>query len=282
MSYTAYAEIGFVGLLDTAPADWRNFGANPPTLSIGTVATSISRYGLEPDGRGTLHAAEFGIQSVILSQPADYGSQLTFPTYLGTDHVPRWRIVLLPDGFVIPPEYGGGGAFGQVGPGNMFNYTDADHTGFSLADVRYTSSTHVAGSVTFGNLTLSTRDTVYTIADNAASAAGLTGLSTAIRNVASARNALENVMTNGMTLLDYGINHTGGSAALGHSTFDRMAQQYMISSGNAFNVPLSRKRSIPAIQQRRILLMESFAVFEWSEPFVRMGSSRLAPAFYFP
>ncbi|TPK54918.1 hypothetical protein FJ546_29260 [Mesorhizobium sp. B2-4-19] len=234
MSYFAYAQIALVGLHQTHPADWPNYGASPPTLSIGPVATNIAKYGLGLGLNSNLEAEEFTITSVITTKPADYGSSFTFATDNGgTDSHIKWQVVELPDGFVIPSDLGGGGAFGSVGPGNLFNYTDADHTGFSLSGVRYDQSTDVAGGLTFGNLSLTTKDTVYTIADNAASAAGLNGLSTAIKNVAAAKNALENVVTNGMQLLDYGIKHSGDPTA--YKTFDGMAQSFMNGASATFN-----------------------------------------------
>ncbi|WP_050999380.1 hypothetical protein [Bradyrhizobium elkanii] len=233
MSYFAYAEIALAGLHQTPPADWPNYGANSPYLSIGPVMTSIAKYGLGLGPNGGLEAEEFTITSVITTKPADYGTLFTFATDGGTDSRSKWQVVELPDGFVIPPALGGGGAFGSVGPGNLFNYTDADHTGFSLSGVRYTQSTDVVGGLTFGNLTVTTKDTVYTIADNAAAALGLNGLSTAIKNVAAAQSALENVVTNGMQLLDYGIKHSGDATS--YKTFDGMAQAFMNGASATFN-----------------------------------------------
>lgn len=151
---------------------------------------------------------------------------------VGTTFYGYGTTFLIMDPSLIPPEYYIP-PYGTTGPGGMFNYTGPDHTGFSLSGVRYDQSTDMVGGFTFGNLTLSTKDTVYTIVDNAAAAVGLNGLSTAIKNVAAAKNALENVVTNGMQLLDYGIKHSGD--ALSYKQYDAMAQAYMNGASATFN-----------------------------------------------
>lgn len=147
----------------------------------------------------------------------------------------------------IPPQYLLSQA-GTTGPGGIFSFLNGDQTGVRFGPVTYTSSTDMAGSLTYGNLTVATNDTKYTILENAARAAGFTGLSTAIKNVASAKSALDNVMTGGMELFQYGIEHFSDPFA--QRNFDAMATQYMNGAAKTFNDALINQTLYPGNPDR--------------------------------
>ena len=133
--------------------------------------------------------------------------------------------------------------FGTTGPGGMFSFVDSDHTGVRFGPVSYNASTDVAGSLTYNNLTINTNSTILSLADNAAKAAGFTGLSTAINNVAAVKNALANVVTGGMQLLNYGIKNFSDPYA--EANFDAMATQYMNGAAKTFNDALINQTLYP-------------------------------------
>lgn len=136
----------------------------------------------------------------------------------------------------IPSQYYNP-AFGTTGPGGIFSYTDAQHNEVTFGPVKYDFSTDVAGSVSFGSLTASTKDTAYTLIENAFNAAGYSGLSTAIKNVVTAKNALENVVTKSMNLLSEGIKGVG-DPYFSHRDFDAQAEQLLRGAGATFQQAL--------------------------------------------
>ncbi|MGY3576867.1 hypothetical protein [Bradyrhizobium sp. USDA 4504] len=143
----------------------------------------------------------------------------------------------------IPSQYYNP-SFGTTGPGGMFSYTDAQHNEMMFGPVNYDFSTDIAGSVSLGSLTVSTKDTMYTLVENAAAAAGFSGLSTAIKNVVAAKNALEKVMTDGMQLLSDGIKGVG-NPYFSHRGFDARVEQFMQGADDTFQQALIDQTLFP-------------------------------------
>jgi hypothetical protein len=142
----------------------------------------------------------------------------------------------------IPPQYLLS-QVGTTGPGGIFSFQNADQTGVHFGPVTYTSSTDVAGSLTYKDLTVATTDTIWTLTENGLRALGYTGLSTAIKNVASAKSALENVVTDGMKLLQYGIKNF--SSPFAQRNFDDMATKYMNGASKIYTDALINQTIFP-------------------------------------
>lgn len=136
----------------------------------------------------------------------------------------------------IPAQYSRS-AFGTTGPNGMFSYTNPQHDEVTFGPVKFDFSTDIVGSIMFGDLIVSTKDTIYTLAENAAAAAGFSGLSTAIKNSVAAKNALENFVPNAMQLLNTGIKDFG-SPHLSYSAFNGQAEQLMLGAGDTFEQSL--------------------------------------------
>ncbi|RWC40377.1 MAG: hypothetical protein EOS55_27995 [Mesorhizobium sp.] len=152
--------------------------------------------------------------------------------------------VVIDDPTQIPSQYLAS-QFGQTGPGGVFSFLDSDHTGIRFGAVHYDVSTDVAGSLTYNNLTVGANDTIYTLAENAMANVGLSGLSTAIKNVASVKTALDHVVTGGMGLVKYGIEHIDDPYGYYHGQFDAMASAYFKDSADTFNDALISQTLYP-------------------------------------
>jgi Ca2+-binding RTX toxin-like protein len=169
------------------------------------------------------------VVAATFTRPNDYGAR--FELHNLDPYI--WTQFAVEDSFIIPPELGGGSPYGTTGPNGIFAYNNAEKTEVKFGPTKYDFSSDVVGSVNFGSLVVSTQDTLYTLAENAAAAAGFSGLSTAIKNVATAKNALENVATNGMQLVSSGIKGFG-NPYFSHRDFDAQAEQFMRGAGDTF------------------------------------------------
>jgi Ca2+-binding RTX toxin-like protein len=185
-------------------------------------------------------ASEFAVVAATFD-PSQYTPTTQSYTYSGdftvTYEYTDWKSTFVPNDFVLPVQFGGGGIYGGTGPNNMFAYDNPNHTGFHLSNVHWDFTSDSVGSVNFGSLTISTKDSVYTIAENAFNALGFSGLANAVKNVAVVKNALENVVTNGMNLIDYGVKHLG-NPHFSHYQFDKLVDAYLKGSADTFSQAL--------------------------------------------
>lgn len=155
-----------------------------------------------------------------------------------------WGMVTVPNTYVIPPHLGGGSSFGGTGPNGMFGYTDANRTQVSWQNVNFDFSTNIVGSLNFGSFVASTEDTFFTLAENAAMAAGFSGLSTAMRNVSGAATALHTIVTGGADLIAYGVKNFD-RPHFTHANFDKLATEYMSGAAEAAHDALLQQTLFP-------------------------------------
>lgn len=113
MSRTLYYTVKFAALSQKNPGFNEVTNAGNPYLEIGGIDTSRRQYSIEV-GRGDpgenplseiWDYSEWSIGFSTFIKPPNYGATATYSTETGSHTYQIWRVMQVPDTFVIPPKY---------------------------------------------------------------------------------------------------------------------------------------------------------------------------------
>jgi len=255
MSKTIYVKIGFVTLHETEPA---HFSSNPKLTVQGIDIRSkyALHAGFNSNGPGggsvefydgdNYDYSEFAIDGVTYQEPKNYNSAqgvfqregLGDPFLIEIGGRNYWNVVMkdvsyrlwevrsVPDSFVIPLEMDLGGLPGY------FSFNSAK-SGFHVDHASYSISHDTIASVSFDDFSLGTEDGVWEIAKRVGERSGLSGLMTQVDNARTVKSALQNVINDGMGLIQVAFDNID-NPNFSAQAYDDLVNAYLAGARKEF------------------------------------------------